>query len=162
MNYTLEQKFKALCQITRAAHFEWREAILKMFPDADPTETVLKYWEIVGHDTAKTYLKKIDKTKPVLPQIAQLIVDSSLAMGENASVIAGDNEHEIYFEHQECPWVDWHNKYDALAEDQPGCDRWLVTIINDINQALGTNIEFETLSSLPEGGTSCKRVLREK
>ena len=72
------------------------------------------------------------------------------------------NEHEIYFEHQECPWVDWHKKYDALAEDQPGCDRWLSTIILDINHALGTHIEFETLSTLPEGGSSCKRVLREK
>ncbi|MFQ6115448.1 MAG: hypothetical protein ACE5NG_15415 [bacterium] len=160
MEYTLDQKFKALCQITRAAHFEWRATFMKMFPDMDPKEVVLKYWEIVGHDTAKAYLKQIDKTKPLLSQIAQLIVDSSLAMGENARVIAGETEHEIYFEHLECPWFEWHQKHDALAEDQPGCDCWIATILKDINKALGTNIEFETLSSLPNGDGSCKRVLR--
>ena len=96
MKYTLEQKFKALCQITRAAHFEWRATVSKMAPGIDPVDSVLSYWEIVGHDTAKVYLKKIDKDKPVVPQIAQLIVDSSLAMGEQAVIMAAGNENEIY------------------------------------------------------------------
>ncbi|MFQ5641386.1 MAG: hypothetical protein ACE5IR_25685, partial [bacterium] len=111
---------------------------------------------------AKAYLKKIDKSKPVAHQIVQLIVDSSLAMGEKAQVTTGGNEHETYLEHLECPWFEWHKKYDALAEDQPGCDCWMATIVKDINEALGTNVEFETLSSLPTGGASCKRIFREK
>ncbi len=162
MEYTLEQKFKALCQINRAAHFEWRATVIEMFPEADSKETVLKYWEIIGQDTAKAYLKKIDKDKPVAPQIAQAIVDSSIAMGEKARVVPGENEDETYIEHLECPWFEWHKKFDALAEDQPGCDCWMATIVKDINEALGTKVKFETLGSLPNGDTSCKRVFREK
>ena len=160
MKYTTDQKFKTLCQITRAAHFEWRKTFIEMFPDMDPREAVLKYWEIVGHDTAKAYLKQIDETEPVAPQIAQLIVDSSLAMGEDARVTT--EADEVYFEHLECPWFTWHKKNDALAEDQPGCDCWIATLLKDINEALGTRITFETLSSLPNGDASCKRILREQ
>ncbi len=159
MEYTLEQKFKALCQITRAAHFEWREAFMKMAPDMDPFEAVMKYWEVVGHDTAKAYLKKIDPSQPVLPQIAEQIVNSSLAMGENAVLIEGENEGEIYFEHRDCPWFEWHKRNNAIDEDQPGCDCWIKTILDDINSELGENISFETLSSIPSGSTSCKRRL---
>ncbi len=162
MEYTLEKKFKTLSQITRAAHFEWRETFRKMYPDQDPKEAVLKYWEIVGHDTARAYLKKIDKTKPVAPQVAQQIVNSSLAMGEEARLVDGESNGEVCFEHQACPWHEWHQRYDALDEDQPGCDCWIATLINDINEALGTNVTFETLCSLPNGDASCKRVLREK
>jgi len=162
MSYSTEKKFKALCQITRAAHFEWRETFKQMFPEKAPAEAVMKYWEIVGHDTAKAYLKRIDPAKPVPAQIAQCIVASSLAMGEEARVLPGASGREAYFEHLSCPWCDWHKRYDAVEEDQPGCDRWIATLLSDINEALGTDIEFETLSSLPEGGGSCKRVLREK
>ena len=38
--YTLEQKFKTLCQITRASHFEWRETFKKMYPDMDIKEAI--------------------------------------------------------------------------------------------------------------------------
>ena len=89
MSYTLEQKFKALCQINRASFFEWRETFMKLYPEKSSLEAVLQYWEIVGHDTAKAYLKRVDKSKPVAPQIAQMIVDSSLAMGESARVVGG-------------------------------------------------------------------------
>ena len=160
MEYSLEKKFNTLCQITRAAHFEWRATLKELSPDLDTKEAVLKYWTIVGHDTAKAYLKKIDATKPVLNQLAQLIVDSSLAMGENAR-LSEINEKELYFEHLDCPWYQWHKKYNALEEDQPGCDQWLKTIIDDINNALGIHITFETTSSLPSGGSSCRRLLKQ-
>lgn len=162
MKYTLEQKFKALCQITRASHFEWRETFIRMFPDMDPKEAVLIYWETVGHDTAKAYLKKINRDKPIVPQIAQLIVDSSLAMGEDARVIESEDENEIFIEHLECPWFEWHKKHNALAEDQPGCDLWIETILEDLNKELGTNIIFKTLGSLPNGDTGCRRILKSQ
>ena len=160
MEYTLEQKFKALCQITRATHFEWRETFVKMYPDRDPLEAILIYWEIVGHDTAKAYLKAIDREKPVVPQLVKMLVDSSLAMGENAKMEKGEGD-EAYQDHQGCPWVEWHEKHNALREDQPGCDCWISTIIKDFNKELGTKIEFETLCSIPEGDESCKRIITE-
>ncbi len=163
MSYSLEQKFKALCQITRASHFEWRQAYIEMNPDADPKEAVLKYWEIVGHDTAKAYIKQIDPDKPILPQLAKAIVDSSLAMGETARIIPSansensnseNNDKELYFEHLDCPWLKWHQRYDAVDEDRPGCDKWLETLIDDISKEFGVKLEFETLSSLPDGQDS--------
>ena len=160
MSYTLEQKFEALCRINRVSFFEWRETFMKLYPEKSSLEAVLQYWEIVGHDTAKAYLKRVDKSKPVAPQIAQMIVDSSLAMGESARVVEGDDEVRVI--HDICPWYDWHKKFDAVAEDQPGCDCWLKTIATDVNQELGTSIDVETVSSLPHGDERCERIFREK
>lgn len=157
MSFTPEQKFNALCQITRASHFEWREAFIKMFPNMDPMEAVLKYWGIVGHDTAKAYLKKVDRNKPIAPQIAKMIVNSSLAMGETATMTVESNGN-VRLVHSACPWYDWHKKYDALEEDQPGCDCWFQTIVEDVNQELGTHIQVETISSLPHGDDNCTRI----
>lgn len=161
MSYTIEQKFSALCKITRASHFEWREAFIKMFPNMDSKEAVLKYWEIVGHDTAKAYLKRIDSAKPVAPQIAEMIVNSSLAMGEDAEMTE-ENSGNVRLVHSACPWYDWHKKYNALEEDQPGCDRWMQTLVDDINQKLGTHIKVKTMSSLPNGNDNCTRIFSEK
>ncbi len=157
MGFTTEQKFNALCQITRASHFEWREAFIKMFPNVNPKKVVLKYWEIVGHDTAKAYLKKVDRNKPIAPQIAKMIVDSSLAMGESASMTVESNG-DVRLVHSSCPWYDWHKKYNAVEEDQPGCDCWMKTIVHDFNRELGSNIIVETVSSLPNGNDNCTRV----
>ncbi len=158
MSFTTEQKFNALCQITRASHFEWREAFIKMFPNRDPKEAVLKYWEIVGHDTAKAYLKKVDRNKPIVAQIAKMIVNSSLAMGETATMTL-ENNGKIRLVHSACPWYDWHKKYDALDEDQPGCDCWFQTIVEDVNQELGSHIKVKTISSLPNGDDNCTRIV---
>ncbi|MBT3663816.1 MAG: hypothetical protein HN927_03745 [Candidatus Marinimicrobia bacterium] len=161
MSFTLEQKFNLLSQITRASHFEWREAFIKMFPDLDPAEAVMNYWEIVGQDTARAFLKRIDRDKPVAPQIAEMIVNSSLAMGETAEMVQ-ENDGKMRLVHGACPWYDWHKKYDALEEDQPGCDCWIQTIVKDINQELNTHVRVETLSSLPAGDENCTRIFTEK
>ena len=161
MSYSLEQRFKALCQINRASFFEWRETLVKMFPEKSPLEAVLQYWEIVGHDTAKAYIRKVDGEKPVASQIAEMIVDSSLSMGESARVVQDADDH-VRVIHDICPWNDWYKKYDALEEDQPGCDCWFKTIVADFNQTLGTDIEVETVCSLPNGDERCERVFRER
>ena len=161
MSFTTKQKFDVLCKITRASHFEWREAFIKMFPDVNPMDAVMKYWEIVGRDTAKAFLKRIDRDKPVAPQIAEMIVNSSLAMGESADMTV-ENDGNVRLVHSACPWFDWHKKYDALKEDQPGCDCWIQTILKDINQELNTNVRVETLSSLPAGDENCTRIFTEK
>ena len=53
-------------------------------------------------------------------------------------------------------------KFDAVAEDQPGCDCWFKTIAANVNQELGTSIDVETVSSLPHGDERCERIFREK
>jgi hypothetical protein len=157
-----EKMFNILSMINRMAHFEWREAALSLSPDLAPKELVLKYWEIVGRDTGKAYLRKLDRDKPIAPQVASSFVWSSRSMGEEASLFEGDNEREAYMVHRACPWYEFHKRYDALDEDRPGCDRWLESLIAVINEELGTQVRFETLESLPEGGSGCVRRVWEE
>ena len=156
-----EKKFEILSAINRMAHFEWRRAALALCPKVKPMDFVLKYWEEVGHDTAQAYLKRMDKSKPVAPQIAASFVWSSHSMGEDAHLYEGDNPKEAYMLHKGCPWYVFHKREGLLGEDQPGCDKWLEVLIDDINKALGSHVKWETLESLPGGGGGCVRRLWE-
>jgi hypothetical protein len=157
-----ERRFDVLSHINRLAHFEWREAALALCPGLDPAALVLKYWDIVGRDTGAAYLKHLDRTKPVAPQIAASFVWSSRCMGEDARLYEGDSDREAYMLHNACPWLEFHRRFDAVAEDRPGCDRWLESLVAVINGELGTKVRFETLEALPEGGTGCLRRLWEE
>jgi hypothetical protein len=152
-----EKMFDILSHINRMAHFEWREAALALCPGLEPEKLVLKYWEIVGRDTGRAYLRRIDREKPVAPQIAASFVWSSRSMGEDAVLYEGDTVREAYMVHRACPWFEFHKRHDAVSEDRPGCDRWLESLIAVINDELGCAVKFETLESLPEGGTACVR-----
>ncbi|MHC4107943.1 MAG: L-2-amino-thiazoline-4-carboxylic acid hydrolase [Planctomycetota bacterium] len=156
MDVPAEERFKVLCEITRAQHFAWREAALALAPQLDPQELSRKMWEITGAQTARAYLKRLDTEKPLAPQVARCIAWSSTCMGEEITVEKGDGD-EAFLRHTDCPWFHWHKRLDLLQEDQPGCDTWFFTVVAEINRALGTNIRIETTSSLPEGGDCCLR-----
>lgn len=159
----VDKKFAVLCKITRAQHFAWRQAVQEMCPEADPAAVGDKMWEITGHQTAEAYLKRIDPSAPLAPQVARSIAWSSDSMGEDVVVeIPSESPEqgprdEARVRHRDCPWFHWHQRLDLLAEDRPGCDVWLRTIVEDVNQALGTKLRFETLEALPEGGSCCLR-----
>lgn len=157
MDIPIEKKFRVLVEIARASHFAWRQAVEEMCPDVDTAEVVYKMWEITGHETAKAYLKHIDPSKPLPRQVASSIVWSSSTMGEDARLIEGENEKEAFIQHDGCPWFAWHEKLGILDEDQPGCDCWFKTTIEDINKSLGSNMKFETMKSMPEGSSMCLR-----
>jgi hypothetical protein len=85
--------------------------------------------------------------------------------------INGVRTAEAYLKHLDpsgdivgpCPWHRWHEDLELLPEDRPGCDRWFQATIRTINEKLGTNLRFETLSALPEGGDCClRRIWREE
>jgi len=153
----LDKKFAVLCGITRAQHFAWRQAVVELCPDVDPTAVVDRMWQLTGDQTARSYLRQIDKSKPVAPQVADCIVWSSRCMGEDASSSPGDGPDEAMVRHSDCPWFRWHDKHGLLAEDRPGCDQWFRSTIEAVNAELGTKLRFETIESLPEGGSSCLR-----
>jgi hypothetical protein len=155
----LDKKFGTLCGITRAQHFAWRQAVVELCPDADPTAVVDRMWKLTGDQTAAAYLRHIDKTKPVAPQVAASIVWSSECMGEDAVAEPGEGPDEAVVRHTGCPWFTWHDKLGLLAEDRPGCDQWFRSTIAVVNAELGTKLQFETLESLPEGGSACVRRL---
>lgn len=153
----IEKRFGILCEITRAQHFAWRQAVVETCPQVDPEKVVYRMWEITGHETARAYLKRLDPSKPLPEQIANSMVWSSQCMGEDAVVEKGANDNEAFVIHNHCPWFLWHKQLDLLQEDQPGCDIWFETSLADINRALGTNLKIETLSSLPSDGKPCRR-----
>lgn len=147
---------QTMWQIHRAAHFAWRRAALALNPGLDPLSLVIAYWAEVGKDSGRAWARQIDRTKPAAPQVAALIASVSQIMGEDAVA----TEDGVI--HRACPWADWHKKMNAVAEDRPGCDAWFASAIDTVNAALGTKIRFETLSSLPEGGSTCTRRLWEE
>ena len=157
MDLPVEKKFQFLCQITRASHFAWREAVVQMCPDVDILKVVDKMWELTGVETAKSYLKRIDKSKPLPPQIAQSIVFSSVTMGEDAKMDQTEGGEEAFVIHDGCPWRSWHEKIDILHEDKEGCDVWFKTLVAEIAKATGVNVKVETLKSLPDGDEVCLR-----
>ena len=156
MDIPAEQRFKVLCEITRAQHFAWREAALALAPEIDPRELTRKMWEITGVQTAKAYLKRLDPDQPLALQVAQSIAWSSACMGEDVTVEPGDGD-EAFVRHDDCPWFHWHKRLGLLEEDRPGCDTWFFTVVAAVNEALGTDIRIETISALPEGGSCCRR-----
>jgi hypothetical protein len=153
----VEKKFAILCEITRAQHFAWHEAVEAMCPGVDVAAVTDKMWEITGHQTAQAYLKRLDKDKPLAAQVAGSIVWSSQCMGEDAKLEVTEGKDEAFVKHDDCPWFHWHKRLDLLAEDRPGCDIWFQTAVADINQALGTRLRVETQHTLPDGDDCCRR-----
>lgn len=153
----IEKKFAILSQITRASHFAWHRAVTEVCPQADMLEVVNKMWEITAIDTAKAYLRRLDKTKPLAEQVARSFVWSSVTMGEEAEFVPGEDEKEAFVRHNGCPWYEWHKRYELLEEDRAGCDTWFFGVVREINKALGTNLKIETQQSLPDGQPACVR-----
>jgi hypothetical protein len=153
----VDKKFAVLCDIARAQHFAWHEAVRQMCPGVDTAKVTDRMWEVTGHETAKAYLKRMDKAKPLAPQMAASIVWSSQCMGEAATMEATAGKDEAFVRHADCPWYHWHKRLNLLHEDRPGCDVWFQTAVEDINKALGTKLRMETVEALPEGGKCCLR-----
>jgi hypothetical protein len=156
------KKLKVLATIMRASHFQWRRAALASCPGSDPLELVNRYWDEVGKDTARYYLRMIDPDKDLAEQVAALFVSSSEVMGEDAEVIAKSSEGHSQVRHHSCPWFDWHQREGLLAEDQAGCDHFLQVVMDEINLALGASLRFRTVESLPGGGGCCLRQIWEE
>lgn len=156
----VDKKFRVLCDITRAQHFAWREAVKREGGEVAARKAVLEMWRCTGEQTGQSYAKRIDKTKPLALQVAQSVEWSSQCMGETASAEAvSGRENEALLRHTGCPWHGWHERLGLLEEDQPGCDAWLQTTVQAVNDALGTKLRCETLDSLPAGGSCCLRRL---
>lgn len=151
-----DKKHAVLCDISRAQHFAWREAVRRRCPDIDPAEVVNEMWAVTGEQTAAAYAKRIDVSKPLALQVARSIVWSSECMGEEAVAEEGNGD-EAFVRHNACPWRDWHERLGLLAEDRPGCDAWFRTTIDALNETLGVDLRFETQEALPDGDSCCLR-----
>ncbi|MFQ5592150.1 MAG: hypothetical protein ACE5HE_13385 [Phycisphaerae bacterium] len=158
MEIPVEKRFRVLCEIVRAQHFAWRDAVRATVPGVDPQQVVNKMWEITAVETARTYLRRIDPGKPLALQVAYSMAFSSVCMGEGATVEQGEGD-EAFVKHADCPWYSWHERLGVLNEDRPGCDTWFNATVREINKALGTRLRIETQSALPDGAECCLRRL---
>lgn len=156
MEPPLQKRFDVLTAIHRASYFQWLRTAVSLWPEASQRALVAAYWTEVGHDTAGNYLKHIDRSKPLPGEVAKNVVFSSICMGEDAALIGGEGS-EVYVEHKNCPWYEWHAKMNRLDQDQLGCDTWIQTLVSDINRDLESSVRWETIKSLPEGDDTCLR-----
>jgi len=152
----LETRFAVLCEIVRAQHFAWREAVRQTCPDVDPAEVANRMWALTGDDTAAAYVKHIDPDAPLALEAARSVAFSSRCMGEDASVEEGA-EGEALVRHADCPWFHWHKRLGLLAEDRPGCDLWFERAAAGLAESLDVPLRVETLASLPDGDDCCLR-----
>jgi hypothetical protein len=136
----VEKRFRILCEITRAQHFAWREAVVRMAPKLDATEVVKEMWRVTGEGTGAAYAKHLDPKRP-LPQQVEI----------------GKDGGEAFVRHRACPWLGWHEKKGLLKEDRPGCDAWFEGTVATLNRELGCKLKVETLKALPDGDDSCLR-----
>ncbi len=150
-----EKRFAILCEIVRAQHFVWREAIAELCPDVPADEVATRMWQLTGVATGRAYAKHADPEAPLAAQAAQSVVFSSQCMGEDA--VAEVHDAEAFVRHDDCPWYDWHDRKGLLAEDRPGCDAWFASTLETLGASMGQRIHFETLEALPEGGRCCRR-----
>jgi len=154
----LETRFAVLCEIVRAQHFAWREAVRRMCPEVDPGEVADCMWALTGERTAAAYLTHIDRDGPLALEAARSIAFSSRCMGEDATAEAGDHG-EAFVRHAACPWFRWHEDRGLTKEDRPGCDRWFQKTTAGLSEALGVDLRVETLAALPDGDDACIRRL---
>ncbi|MBI5514678.1 MAG: hypothetical protein HY909_12960 [Deltaproteobacteria bacterium] len=151
------QKFAVLCDIVRAQHFAWRRAVEEACPSVDPSAVVLRMWRLTGEQTGRAYLRRIDRSRPLGPQLARSIAWSSQCMGEDAAFEPGASDEEGLVRHRSCPWDAWHGRHALREECRRGCDEWFRATCAVVGAETGTDVRFETLESLPEGGASCLR-----
>ena len=104
----------------------------------------------------------IDPAGDLAEQFAALFVSSSVIMGEDAEEIAQSATGREQVRHNSCPWYDWHQREGLLAEDLGGCNHFLQVVVDGVNAALGTSLRFETVESLPGGGSCCLRQFWEE
>lgn len=152
-----ERKFAILCEIVRAQHFAWREAVRCMAPGVEPREAVARMWEIAGERTAESYAARIDGGRPLALQVAELVVRSSRCMGEDACAVPGRTPDEAFVRHRACPWLDWHRRLELVGEDRAGCDAWFQAMAAGIGNRLARAVQVETLEAMPDGAPSCLR-----
>lgn len=158
MNVPVEKRFKVLSQILRASHFEWLRAAEALAKEGvSELDLVLRFWEEVAHDTAVSYLKRIDLKKPLPAQIAESFAFSSVCMGEECEPLPGKDEREAFARHTACPWYEWHRRLDKMELDLAGCEKWIEVFIDEINRKLGVRMRWETLKALPKGDAVCLR-----
>ena len=138
-----------------------RAAIACAGPDADPFDTGVRCWELMGKETGKSYLPRMNLLKGeegLLMSVARAFQGLWATNGAVVEIQKGENAGELLVTWTRCPWPTAAKEHGAsMKEDLSGCDRYLQTFIDEVNTFLGTELKVETQKAIPNGDGVCVR-----
>jgi hypothetical protein len=143
--------WKTMILISHDFYHQWRKAVEEKFGKDEADQLAVRFWELVGENTAASYLNKGKIDRDNLAQIVQGVARSSEIMGEVCEVKEDGND--ILLIHTECPWIKSHEVNGVPGECQAGCDRWFQTAAKIVNP----RFTVKTESCLANGESSCLR-----
>ena len=147
---------------TRRTFYQMREAAIECAgPNANPFDTGVRCWELMGKETGKSYLPRMNLLKGeegLLMSVARAFQGLWSTNGAVVEIQKGDNASEVLVTWNRCPWPTSAKEYGAsMKEDLTGCDRYLQAFIDEVNAFLGTDLKIETQKAIPSGDGVCLR-----
>lgn len=145
-----ERDWESVNRINHDFFHCWRRAVAEKFSPQEANDVLMRFWELVGESTGKTYLQRGGKPED-LEQIAFTMMRASHVMGETAHMALEADASVLV--HTACPWMDSFRDTGAANQCQAGCDHWFQTTIKTISP----NVRVVTESALPAGDATCTR-----
>ena len=150
--------------VIKSTFFEWRQTALELLgPGSDALDVVLKFWEVAGVDVAKNFFPMLNLLKGeegLILNLGRALAGTGIANGAVARVEKGEGPLEALIRWERCPWPTFAKRYGAsMKEDLLGCDKFLQTIVAEVNAFLGTDLKIETQKAIPSGDGVCLRRL---
>jgi hypothetical protein len=147
---------------TRRTFYQMRQAAIECAgPDANPFNIGVRCWEIMGKDTGKSYLPRMNLLKGeegLLMSVARAFQGLWSTNGAVVDIQKGDTASEVLVIWQRCPWPTSAKEHGAsMKEDLTGCDHYLQAFIDEVNAFLGTDLKVETQKAIPSGDGVCLR-----
>ena len=153
--------------VVKSTFYEWRQTALELVgANANPLDIVLKFWEIAGKDVAKNFLPALNMRKgedAFMMNLSRALAGTGIANGAVVKVEKGEGLGEVFIRWERCPWPTFAKRYGAsMEEDLLGCDKFLQTIVDEVNLFFNTNLKLETQKAIPRGNGMClRRLYRE-
>ena len=147
---------------TRRTFYQMRQAAIECAgTGANPFDTGIRCWELLGKDTGKSYLPRMNLLKGeegLLMSVARAFQGLWSTNGAVVEIEKGQNAGEVLVKWTRCPWPTSAKEYGAsMKEDLTGCDRYLQTFVDEVNAFLGTDLKVETQKAIPSGDGVCLR-----
>lgn len=151
----LDRNWKTMILIAHDFFHNWRQAVCERYGEEVMEELTLRFWELVGKNTAAQYARaKIDGRD--VERVARATARSSEIMGETVRV-ERDGEAWLLL-HDACPWIDSYRRAGFDGKCRPGCHRWFQAAV----QGLSPDLTVDTLASLADGDKQCIRRFYKK
>lgn len=146
----LEREWKTMILIAHDFFHSWRQAVFEKYGEQAMDELTLRFWELVGKNTAAQYAKAgIDGND--MGRLALAAARSSEIMGET---VRTESDGEVWLLlHDACPWIDSFRKAGLGGKCGPGCHRWFEATV----EGLSPELAVETLACLADGDKQCVR-----